>query len=144
MIPSFLIGEGHAATLLKSVATSLLSEVQPMPTMEPVQAWGYKNASLMAQTFVMAAESHDLATCIMEGFDARRVQQILQIPDRYTVPLVVATGYEYENPQDFSTTPRLDLHEVVFNERFGIGWKQAMNAADDLPKEEQNDQLKIK
>ena len=67
MTTSFLIGEGHAATLIKGVATSLLSQVQPMPVVEPVQAWGYKNASLLAQTFVYAAESYSLATCIMEG-----------------------------------------------------------------------------
>ena len=97
----------------------MLSEVQPMPVVEPVQAWGYKNVGLMAQTFVYAAESFDLATCIMEGFDSRRVQEILRIPDRYAVPLMVATGYEYEDPTSFQETPRLDLSEVVFEERFG-------------------------
>ena len=119
MVSSFLIGEGHAATFLKGVATGLLSEVQPMPVIEPVQAWGYKNASLLAQTFVYAAESHDLATCIMEGYDSRRVQEILRIPDRYAVPLMVATGYEYEDPSTFQETPRLDLSEVVFQDSFG-------------------------
>jgi nitroreductase len=70
-----LIGEGHAATLIKGMATNFLSEVQPVPSIEPVQAWGYKNTSLVAQTFVYAAESHDLATCLMEGFDARCERQ---------------------------------------------------------------------
>ena len=119
MTTSFLIGEGHAATLIKGVATTLLSDIQPMPVVEPVQSWGYKNASLLAQTFVYAAESNDLATCIMEGYDNRRVQEILRIPDRYDVPLMVATGYEYEDPSTFQKTPRLELSEVVFGDTFG-------------------------
>ena len=123
MVSSFLLGEGHAANAIKDVATTLLSQVQPMPVVEPVQSWGYKNASLMAQTYCLAAESHGLATCMMEGFDSRRMAEILRIPDRYAIPLVVATGYDYE---DFETrdesdekSPRLDLSEVVFGESFG-------------------------
>jgi nitroreductase len=127
MVPSFLIGEGHAATFLKGVATSLLSEVQPMPVVEPVQSWSYKNASLVAQTFVYAAESHDLATCMMEGFDGRRVKEVLRVPDRYAIPLVVAMGYEYEDPETFQDTPRLTLKEVVFGETFG----EALNLNED-------------
>jgi nitroreductase len=118
MTASFLTGEGHAATLLKGIATDILSEVQPMPVIEPIQAWSYKNASLMAQTFVYSAESHELATCMMEGFDARRVKEILRVPDRYAIPLIVATGYEYEDPSTFQRTPRLLLEEVVFGETF--------------------------
>lgn len=114
---TFLTGEGHAATLLKQLATTVLSTQQPMPTIEPVQAWSYKNASLVAQTYVLAATSHQLATCMMEGFDARRMKQILRIPDRYDVPMVVATGYEYD--EEFKETPRLGLEEVVFGESFG-------------------------
>jgi nitroreductase len=140
LVPSFLIGEGHAATWIKGVATSLLSEMQPMPMVEPVQAWGYKNVSLLAQTFVYAAESHDLATCMMEGFDGRRVQEVLRIPDRYAIPLIVATGYEYEDPETFKeNTPRLDLSEVVFGETFGeaLPWNSEEELA--TTKEEDSD-----
>ncbi len=117
---SFRLGEGHAATFLKQVATDFLSPLQPMPSIDPVQAWSYKNTALMAQTFVLAATSHDLGTCIMEGFDGRRVQKILQIPDRYEIPLMVATGYDYDSDKkDIKLTPRLDLDEVVFSDTFG-------------------------
>lgn len=114
---SFLTGEGHAATLAKKVATDVLSQVQPMPSIEPIQAWSYKNASFMAQTYVLAATSHDLATCIMEGFDMRRVKEILRVPDRYDIPLMVATGYEYE--EETKRTPRLNMNDVVFGDTFG-------------------------
>lgn len=117
---SFLLGQGHAATLIKSVATDVMSELQPMPVIEPVHAWSYKNTALAIQSYILAAASHDLGTSIMEGFDARRLMEILRIPDRYAVPAVVATGYEYE--EEYKPTPRLSLNEVVFGETFGEPW----------------------
>lgn len=116
---SFLTGEGHAATLLKQIATDVMSEIQPMPSIEPVQAWSYKNAGLAAQTFTLAATSHDLATCMMEGYDSRRAKDVLRVPDRYDIPIMVATGYEYEDPATFVPTKRLSMEEVVFGDTFG-------------------------
>uniref|UniRef100_A0A7S4SZV1 Nitroreductase domain-containing protein n=2 Tax=Ditylum brightwellii TaxID=49249 RepID=A0A7S4SZV1_9STRA len=120
---SFLTGEGHAATFLKQMATDMLSPVQPMPSIEPVEAWSYKNAALVAQTYTLAATSHGLATCMMEGFDTRRAKEILRVPDRYGVPLMVATGYEYEGGDGWSgetkRTPRLEMEEVFFGDTFG-------------------------
>ena len=122
---SFLAGEGHASLALKQVATILLSNVRvsPMPTVEPVQAWTYKSTALLAQTYVLAATSHDLATCIMEGYDGRRVKELLRIPDRYDVPMAVATGYDFASVEgDFSVerTRRLPLEEVCFRDSFGV------------------------
>jgi len=119
---SFLTGEGTMATRLKQLATDALSPVQPMPTVEPVEAWSYKNTSLMAQTFTLAAASHGLASCMMEGYDSRRLREILRIPDRYGVPLVVATGYEYKGEGwtgETGNTPRLGMEEIFFGETFG-------------------------
>lgn len=123
---SFLLGEGHAATLLKQVTTDLLSETtsRPMPHIEPIQSWSYKNTALAAQTYLFAAQSHQLDTCIMEGFDPRRMKEVLSIPDRYGIPMVIGTGYEYQEGEDGKQkqpklTPRLPLEEVVFQDRFG-------------------------
>ena len=125
---SFLLGEGHAANFIKGVATNFLSSISPMPQIESVQAWSYKNTGFLAQTFVYSAESHDLATTMMEGFDQRRMKHILRIPDRYAIPLIVATGYEYKEEQDASNTsketPRLDISEIVFSDKFGEVWKK--------------------
>ena len=130
---SFLTGEGHAATLLKQLATSLISELQPMPSIEPIQAWSYKNAALMAQSYTLAATSHELATCIMEGFDVRRAKEVLRVPDRYGIPLMVATGYEYENPATFQPTPRLSMEEVVFGDTFGAPLDLSENLPENVP-----------
>lgn len=118
---SFLLGEGHVATWLKRMTTDVLSEMQPMPEVDPIRAWSYKNTSLLVQSYVLAAASHDLATCIMEGFDSRRAKEVLRIPDRYSIPMMVATGYDYDearNEKD-SLTPRLPMEDVVFGDCFG-------------------------
>lgn len=121
LISSFLMGEGSMATTLKQIATHLMSPVQPMPTIDSIQAWSYKNTSLMAQTFVLAATSHGLGTCLMEGYDSRRVQEVLRIPDRYNIPLMCCIGYEFEENESNTKNraPRLELSEVFFSDVFG-------------------------
>jgi nitroreductase len=117
---TFMLGEGHAATLLKQFASATISELdlQAMPQIESIQTWAYKNTSLSVQSYVLASSSHGLATSIMEGFDSLRMKQLLQIPDRYGIPMVVATGFDFEEISD-DQTPRLGLEEVVFSDTFG-------------------------
>eukprot|EP00984_Skeletonema_dohrnii_P035464 scaffold35243_cov194-Skeletonema_dohrnii-CCMP3373.AAC.1 len=67
----------HVSSFLKRAFTSALSPVQPMPTMENVESWSYKNAGIMSQMYTMSATAHGLSTCMMEGFDARRAKEIL-------------------------------------------------------------------
>lgn len=129
---SYLLGEGHAATLLKQLAGGILSEAKPMPQQEPIQSWCYKNTSLAAQSYVLAAGSHDLGTSMMEGMDTRRLKEVLRIPDRYAIPLVIATGYDYENETDESTlTPRLPLEELVFQDSFGVPYDESVESSRD-------------
>jgi len=140
---SFLIGEGHAANMIKGIATDWLSAVHPMPEVDPVKAWSYKNTGLLAQTFVYAAESHDLATAMMEGFDPRRTRELLRIPDRYAIPLMVATGYEYEEERggiEEKATPRLNVEEVVFSDRFGEVWMPSTTEASGNGNEEEEEE----
>ena len=132
---SFMLGEGHAATFLKQATMEFLSSStnRPMPEIDYARVWSYKNTSLMVQTYVLAATSHNLKTSIMEGFDPRHMKELLNIPDdRYGIPMVVATGYEYcddkdnanisikENDDNVPQTARLDMNEAVFQETFGI------------------------
>lgn len=53
----------------------------------------YKNTSFAAMTYMLAAAAHGLDTAPMEGFDANAVHKALGLPERYSVPLIVATGY---------------------------------------------------
>jgi nitroreductase len=117
---SFLAGECHAVLDLKQATTHVLSKMQPMPTLEPVQAWTYKSTALTAQAFVLAATSHDLATCNMEGYDGRRVKELLRIPDPCEISIAVAIGYDYDTTQVPLQTPRLQLEEVCFMDSSGV------------------------
>lgn len=121
VISTFLMGEGTVARMMKQVATDIMSPVQPMPTIDSIQAWSYKNTSLMAQTLVLSATSHGLSTCLMEGYDSRRVKDVLKIPDRYDVPLMCGIGYEYEgeSAEKLNRAPRLEAKEVFFSDYFG-------------------------
>lgn len=125
VVSTFLMGQGTIATMMKQVATDIMSPVQPMPTIDSIQAWSYKNTSLMAQTLVFSATSHGLSTCLMEGYDSRRVKEVLKIPDRYDVPLMCCIGYEYEEEEGgkddgkCNRAPRLDPKEVFFSDCFG-------------------------
>jgi nitroreductase len=144
---TFLTGERintnnfNLATMAKQTFANALSPSRPMPTMEDVGMWSYKNAGIMAQLYTLSATAHGLSTCMMEGYDTRRVMDILRIPrDRYGVPIMIATGYEYgmnmesvvhannleiltedyedeENPR--RKAPRLEMNELFFGETFG-------------------------
>ena len=120
---AFMLGEGHAATLIKQITSTTISNLnlQPMPQIEAIESWAYKNTALVIQSYILAATAHNLATTVMEGFDSIRMKKILRIPDRYGIPMVVATGYDYEDSDKNvnNKTPRLDLDEVVFSETFG-------------------------
>lgn len=64
-----------------------------MPVLESKESWAYKNASLFAQMYMIAATANGLGTCAMEGFDARRVSTLLGVePLRYSIPMVISTG----------------------------------------------------
>ena len=118
LITNLFLGQGRAATLLKQASTNLLSQFEPAPEIESIGSWSAKNTALLAQTYVLACTSYELGTTIMEGFDARRVRELLHVPDRYSIPMVVATGYEYEEQP--VNSPRLDLKRatvLVLDER---------------------------
>lgn len=118
----FSLGEGHAAVLLKQLTMEVASRIQekPMPDIEPVLAWSYKNTAMLVQTFLLASSSHGIATAAMEGIDPRRAKEILCVPDRYAIPMVVAAGYPYDlSESDKPMSPRLKMDEFVFRETFG-------------------------
>ena len=131
VISSFLMGQGKLATMMKQAATDVMSPTQPMPTIDSIQSWSYKNASLMAQTFVLAATSQGLDTCLMEGYDSRRAREVLKIPDRYDIPLMCGIGYEYEDEEQFGRAPRLKKNEVFFSDLFGKDLDLTQKSKDD-------------
>ena len=129
---------GHEAHLLKRAAAHGLSPLQPMPTIHAPEAWAFKQTMPAVQTLLLGATAAGLATCPMEGFDGRRVAAALAIPDRFSVPVVVAMGHPQEEeeeeeeeegeeeereggagPARGGASVRLPLEEVFFRNAFG-------------------------
>ena len=68
---------------------------------------------------MLAAESHGLRTSPMEGYDSRRLSAALGLDDsRYTVPIVVPTGYAADGEPDSSPAPRFPVESVFFENSF--------------------------
>ena len=120
----FLLGQGSLATSIKQAALGVARRtLKPMPTIDPIAVWGAKNTALVVQSYVLAATSHGLATTIMEGYDSVAMAQELRLPedDRYSIPMVVATGYDYFGVETRDQeSVRLGVEEVVFAETFGV------------------------
>jgi nitroreductase len=113
----------------------------PLPTLSSSETWSQKNTMLVAMTYLLGCTAKGWATCPMEGFNAPALKRALKLPqpDRYTIPLIVATGRPYPGrerlpPQDGGTdmvgishgpastkgaTPRYPTDEVMFQDFFG-------------------------
>lgn len=54
--------------------------------------WASKTCALAAENLMLALKAHSFDSCPMEGFDAKRIHKILDLPsDAYTV-MVIAAG----------------------------------------------------
>jgi len=75
----------------------------------------------------------------MEGFDARKIRQILNVPegDRWGVPAVIAVGECIDSELwggaqgTMKKTERLDVNEVFFRGEFGKGYHQQQDEGDE-------------
>jgi nitroreductase len=118
------IASNRFANLLASTAMHVVSPLRPTPSLESIETWSYKNTMPAVQTYMLAASAAGIGTCPMEGFDGRRVARLLDIPDRYSIPCIVATGYEQADAQG-GPTQRLPAEEVIFMNHFGAPAKAA-------------------
>ncbi len=67
------------------------------------RAYAQKSAMMAAMTFMLAASSHGLSTHAMEGFDERRVKNVVQLPSHFSVPVIISIGYSDNTNQIPST-----------------------------------------
>lgn len=98
--------------LWKLAAEVFVDKFTPIPKLQAVHRnyWLAKQASIAAQTFMLAAQVAGLATCPMEGFSESAVREALGIPSNQAVILVVPVGYADNSAQ---TKTRLPLAELV-------------------------------
>ena len=81
--------------LFKFTAIPLRGMILPTPSLPAVykRFWLTKQTMLCAMTLMLAASAAGLSTLPMEGFDERRVRQVLGIPRSQVVTVVIAVGY---------------------------------------------------
>ena len=85
---------------------------------QSARTWSFKNTTIAAQTYMLAARAFGLDTCPMEGFDERKLREVLKFNERYAVPLVVATGYA-SDPEPAIQSARLPFRDMVYEGTFG-------------------------
>ena len=71
----------------------------------------HKTCALAAQTFMLAMSNEGYDTCPMEGFDSRRVKNILNLPFGAEVNMIVSCGIRDEKGV-WGDRMRVDFEEV--------------------------------
>ncbi|MCC6138129.1 MAG: nitroreductase family protein [Bdellovibrionaceae bacterium] len=81
-------------------------------TRRDIQEVTIKSAALAAENFVLAITALGGATCMMEGFDEKRVKKALKLSGTTRVVMVIGIGYEGEKGT-WGPQFRLPLENVV-------------------------------
>ncbi|MDC3276571.1 nitroreductase family protein [Flavobacteriaceae bacterium] len=79
-------------------------------TSEDLRVVGHKSTALAAQNFMMSMAGYGYDTCPMEGFDSKRLKQILKLPSASQISMVIGCG--------------IRKTEGVYGERFRIPFKE--------------------
>jgi len=107
----------------KRTLLGFLSNFTQTPTLNSsIEAWSFKNTMLAAQTFMLAVSAAGFETCPMEGFDGRRVKEVLSVPDdRFSIPIVICVGREFHIAETVSKKkPRFNFEQVVSMDSFDV------------------------
>ncbi len=82
----------------KAMMTSIAGIFRPLPrgpnTLQDLQLVAVKSAALASENFVLAVSAQGYSTCMMEGFDERRVKKFLKLPYSTRVVMVISIGKE--------------------------------------------------
>ena len=65
---------------------------------------------------VLAAESHSLGTLFIGGMDAKKLENLLEVPQGFCCVILMVLGYPDEQPEP---RPKKELAELVFRDKFG-------------------------
>lgn len=80
----------------KRAVASVAGLKRPVPrgpfTHADMRVWAAKTVALAAENFMLALRAHGFDSCPMEGFDERRVYQILDLPADSFVVMIVGCG----------------------------------------------------
>jgi nitroreductase len=87
---------------------------------EKEREYALKDAMIMATTLALAAEARGFGTCYMNGWDEKKVMEIvgLQHDKNYGIALVLPLGYP---AQPAKSPGRLDKSKTVFTDKIPAG-----------------------
>lgn len=101
---------------LKWLCIRPLTFIRPVPRIHAgrngMEAYTFKQTSLVAQTFMLAASAAGYATCPMEGFDPRWLRKALNISARYSPVMMIPIGFPSQDSRP-QRSPRLAFDQVV-------------------------------
>ncbi|MEM3018468.1 MAG: nitroreductase family protein [Candidatus Bathyarchaeia archaeon] len=78
--------------------------------------WFMYDSGIAMEHIVLAAWNFGLGTCHIGAFDAKKAEQVLQIPEGYSIVAMTPIGYFEEMPEP---RPRKSFPELVFLDVFG-------------------------
>jgi nitroreductase len=91
------------------------------------------DAGLAMENMVLVALEQGLGSCVISGIDRNRLRQVLNIPPRYEIAMMLALGFAYETPILEVTTgsvarwlddrgvlhiPKRKLEDIIHRNRF--------------------------
>jgi nitroreductase len=88
------------------------------PVTDKGEFWYMFDTALAVQNIALAAHASGLGTVIIGAFDALRAAEILGLPGGYSVVTLFPLGVPDEEPQ---VSPRKELTEIVFYDKYGLG-----------------------
>ena len=78
--------------------------------------WYMFDVALAMQNLMLAAHTMGLGTVPLGLFNAKKVAEILKVPEGFCVVAMTPLGYPDHEPR---TVPRQELSEIVFHDKFG-------------------------
>jgi len=78
--------------------------------------WYMFDIALAMENMVLAAHAMGLGTVIVGGFDARKIAELLEVPDKMHVVTMTPLGIPEHKGQ---ISPRIGLTGVIYNEKYG-------------------------
>ena len=114
---SRVVGKGGITGLFAKSLLKIVSMKGFAPEYYTNKEWSVKQSVFPMEMFILACQANGLSTIIMEGFDGRRIRDIVKCPKRYFVTGLVSFGYADE--ENVKPTQRYDPDTMVFSETFG-------------------------
>lgn len=82
--------------------------------------WFMFDAGIVMEHIALAAWNFGLGTCHVGAFDAKKVEELLKVPEGFAVVEMTPLGYFDVTPK---VTPRRPLEELIYIDHFGVPYK---------------------